>query len=167
MFSPSLSRGLMVALFTLLVDQISKNWVVMEYGFQSRLITEVTGFFNLVLVWNRGVSFGMFSQHPEYIPWVLTGVALVITAILIRWLTQTERMIGIVALGMVIGGAIGNVIDRIRFGAVIDFLDFHVNGYHWPAFNIADAAIFCGVMLLLLETLTQPDKDTLQQKADA
>lgn len=168
MFSFSLSRGLAIALFTLLLDQLSKNWVTLEYGLQTRFIGEVTSFFNLVLVWNRGVSFGMFSDHPEYMPWVLTAVALGIIGILIRWLMQTDRMIGIAALGMVIGGALGNVIDRLRFGAVVDFLDFHVAGYHWPAFNIADAAIFCGVMLLLLETIAQPDKDTaVEQKVDA
>ena len=141
--------GFLIIILTLVLDQLTKNWVLLTYGGISRSITEVTSFFNLVMVWNRGVSFGMFSEHPEWMPIILTLVALAITAVLVTWLWKAETKFTAVALAMVIGGAIGNVIDRIRFGAVVDFLDFHAFGYHWPAFNIADAAIFIGVVLLL------------------
>ncbi len=116
---------------------------------------EVTAFFNLVMVWNTGVSFGMFADSVSWMPWVLIGVALVIAAGLSVWLWRcADRFIGL-ALGLVIGGAIGNVIDRARFGAVADFFDFHVAGLHWPAFNIADSAICIGVALLLWDGLVR------------
>jgi signal peptidase II len=149
----SLIQGGIIALFSLTFDQLSKNWVILEHGLHSQHIAEVTSFFNLVLVWNRGVSFGMFSSHPHWMPWILTGVALILTAILIGWLAKTERKAEIIGLGLVVGGAIGNVIDRIRFGAVIDFLDFHLTSMHWPAFNLADSFIFIGVVLLVFETI--------------
>lgn len=110
---------------------------------------EVSSFFNLVMVWNYGVSFGMFSEPGSSTVWLLIGVAVLIVGILGYWLTKTtDRLLGI-AFGLVIGGALGNVIDRLRFGAVADFFDFHVMGYHWPAFNIADSAICIGVAILL------------------
>ncbi len=154
----------MIAL-SFLLDQLSKNWVVISYGETSRFISEVFSFFNLVLVWNRGVSFGMFSNHPEWMPIILTLVALAITAVMLSWLWKAENKLSAISLGLVIGGALGNVIDRIRFGAVIDFLDFHFFGFHWPAFNIADAAIFIGVALLLFETIMEPkqrEKESVQ-----
>lgn len=152
--------GFLIILFTLLSDQLTKNWILLTYGEMSRFIAEITPFFNLVLVWNRGVSFGMFSDHPEWMPIILTIVALTITAILLVWLWKAETKLSVYALSFVIGGAIGNVIDRVRFGAVVDFLDFHAFGYHWPAFNIADAAIFIGVVLLLIETILEPKQKT-------
>jgi len=152
--------GFLIILLTLLLDQLSKNWVLLSYGGVSRSIAEITSFFNLVMVWNRGVSFGMFSEHPEWMPIILTVVALGITAILIGWLWKAENKTTTIALSLVIGGAIGNVIDRVRFGAVVDFLDFHAFGYHWPAFNVADAAIFIGVVLLLIETIMEPNPET-------
>ncbi|MDG1286103.1 MAG: signal peptidase II [Rickettsiales bacterium] len=147
--------GLLIAIVILVLDQVSKQWVVMD-GLQSRFISEVTSFFNLVLVWNRGVSFGMLSNHPEWMPIILTIVALAITAMLLVWLWKAESRLAAISLGFVIGGAIGNIIDRILYGAVVDFLDFHLNEWHWPAFNIADAAIFIGVVLLLIETIIEP-----------
>ena len=98
-------------------------------------------------------------------PIILTLVALAITAVMLSWLWKAENKLSAISLGLVIGGALGNVIDRIRFGAVIDFLDFHFFGFHWPAFNIADAAIFIGVALLLFETIMEPkqrEKESVQ-----
>ncbi len=151
--------GLLIAIVTILLDQLSKQWVVMD-GLNSRFISEVTSFFNLVLVWNRGVSFGMFSNHPEWMPIILTLIALAITAVLFVWLWKAETRLSAIALGLVIGGAIGNIIDRLLYGAVVDFLDFHLGGMHWPAFNVADAAIFIGVVLLLIETIIEPKQRT-------
>jgi signal peptidase II len=110
---------------------------------------EVTPFFNLVTVWNFGVSFGMFNRGSDEAAWVFALIAAAITAVLVT-----------VALGSVIGGAVGNVIDRLRFGAVFDFLDVHAAGWHWPAFNVADAAIAVGVGLLLLDALFAPKPST-------
>ena len=113
----------------------------------------LTGFFNLTPVWNRGVSFGLFAGHQEWIPWILSLVAVAIAAGLFVWLRRAEHRLLALALGAVIGGALGNVIDRLRFGAVVDFLDFHISGYHWPAFNVADAAISLGVVMILYHEL--------------
>lgn len=145
--------GIVIAIVTLLLDQASKQWVLEAYGQMPRFLTEVTSFFNLVLVWNRGISFGMFAQHPEWMPWMLTAMALAITAILGHWLAKATHLLTAAALGLIIGGALGNVIDRLRFGAVVDFLDFHLEDYHWPAFNLADSAIFIGVVLLVMESI--------------
>ena len=147
--------GLAVAAAILVADQISK-WVILEHVMRPPRIIEVTGFFNLVMVWNPGVSFGMFGDGGEVGRWLLSALALAISAFLLHWLRQLDRWFPALAIGMVIGGAIGNVIDRVRFGAVADFLDFHVLGYHWPAFNIADSGIVVGVALLVFDQLFGP-----------
>ena len=121
---------------------------------------EVTPFFNLVTVWNFGVSFGMFNRGSDEAAWVFALIAAAITAVLVVWLRRAPNLLVTVALGSVIGGAVGNVIDRLRFGAVFDFLDVHAAGWHWPAFNVADAAIAVGVGLLLLDALFAPKPST-------
>lgn len=155
--------GLTVAAILLIADQASK-WVILERVMNPPRIIEVTGFFNLVMVWNPGVSFGMFGDGGEAGRWILTVLAMVICAFLLNWLRQVDRRMPALAIGLVIGGAIGNVVDRVRFGAVADFLDFHLFGYHWPAFNVADSAITIGVALLLIDSLFGPrdaaDADT-------
>jgi signal peptidase II len=141
--------GLTVALAILLVDQASKAIVLALLAEPIR----VTGFFNLVLVWNRGVSFGMLGGLGGSAPWLLIGLALAVAVALTIWLWRETRLLAGLALGLVIGGALGNAIDRVRFGAVVDFLDFHLSGYHWPAFNVADSAIVVGAGLLVLDGL--------------
>ena len=144
--------GLWLAAAVIVLDQITK-WYVVAVVLNPPRIIEVTSFFNLALVWNRGVSFGMLGGQDGAGAWILTLVALAIVAALVFWLRRADRPILAVALGMVIGGALGNVIDRVRLGAVADFLDFHVAGYHWPAFNLADSAITVGVVALVVPTL--------------
>jgi len=142
--------GLIVAF-----DQLSK-WAVMELIFHGDLSPrqiEVTPFFNWVVVWNRGISFGMFNQQSAYGPYLLIGLALLISLIFLIWLFRTNSRMQSAGLALVIGGAIGNVIDRVQYGAVFDFLDFHVGGYHWPAFNLADSCIVVGVFILLIQAL--------------
>ena len=117
---------------------------------------EVTSFFNLVTVWNFGISFGMFSRGAAQSAWLFAVLALAITGGLVLWLRRAPSRLVATALGCVIGGAIGNVVDRLRLGAVFDFLDFHAMGWHWPAFNVADAAICVGVGLLLCDALFAP-----------
>lgn len=150
-------NGLGLAALVMALDQASKWWIVDVVMAPPRII-EVTPFFNLVLTHNRGVSFGMFAADSHMGSWVLVGLALVISAFLVRWLYQTTQVIGVIALGLIIGGALGNVIDRVYIGAVVDFLDLHAFGYHWPAFNVADSAIFLGAAGLIFESFTGKDE---------
>jgi signal peptidase II len=147
-----LRLGLLVALPVVVLDQLTKWWILAEVMDPPKTIA-VTGYFNLVLVWNRGVSFGLFDSNSPWGPVLLTVLALAIAAGLVVWLRRAESRLAAAAIGLVLGGAIGNVIDRVRFGAVVDFLDFHAAGYHWPAFNVADSAISVGVGLLLYDGL--------------
>jgi signal peptidase II len=147
-----LRLGLLVALPVILLDQLTKWWMLAFVLSPPKVIT-VTEFFNIVLVWNRGVSFGMFGSHSSWGPILLSTIALAISVVLVIWLRRVDSRLTASAIGLVLGGALGNVIDRIRFGAVADFLDFHAFGYHWPAFNVADSAISIGVGLLLYDGL--------------
>ena len=113
-------------------------------------VIEYTSYFNLVKAWNTGVSFSMFDNHGSYGVIALSVVALLIVGFLVHWLYSETNKFLQVSLGFIIGGAIGNVIDRIKFGAVFDFLDFHINGQHWPAFNIADSFICIGATLIII-----------------
>lgn len=113
---------------------------------------KVLPFFNLVEVWNSGISFGMF-KNMAYGQWILSVVSFAITSFMLGWLWKAKTLSTAIALSLVIGGAVGNIIDRIRFGAVADYLDFHALGYHWPAFNITDMAICIGVFLLIIDSL--------------
>lgn len=110
----------------------------------------VTSFFNLALGYNRGISFGLLKSDSLYAPYILAAIALVIALGLTVWLFRSESGFQKLGLAAVVGGAISNAIDRLNDGAVTDFLDFYVGAYHWPAFNLADAAIFCGVAALLI-----------------
>jgi lipoprotein signal peptidase len=105
------------------------------------------------MVWNRGVTFGLLSGDGPLNHLVLALLAAAIALFLLRWMTRAETPWVAVALGAVIGGAVGNVIDRLRFGAVVDFVDAHAWGWHWYVFNIADAGIVCGVGVLLVDAL--------------
>lgn len=131
------------------LDQATKWWVLAHLMDPPRVIP-VTPFFNLVLAWNRGVSFGLLSADHPATPWLLSSLALAVVVGLVVWTTRDRRPGMAASVGFIAGGALGNVVDRLRHGAVTDFLDFHVAGYHWPAFNLADTAIFVGVALLLL-----------------
>ncbi len=147
-----LRLGLCVAGVIVVADQITKWWILAEFLDNPRVVP-VTDFFNLVLVWNRGVSFGLFASSAQWMPYILAGLAIVISVFLVMWLRTAENRVLAAGLGFVLGGAIGNVIDRFVHRAVVDFLDFHAFGYHWPAFNIADSSIFVGVVLILYDGL--------------
>lgn len=152
-----LVQGLLVALVVFVADQVSKWWLLEIVQMPLVRFIEITPFFNLVMVWNRGVSFGLFAHDHDVMPYVLSAIAVAVSVGLGVWLSRTRRMLPTVALGMIIGGAIGNVVDRLRFGAVADFFDVHVAGWHWPAFNVADSGITVGVALLLIDGLRRPD----------
>ena len=153
-----LRLGLPVAAAIVAADQVSK-WAVRDALWDPQRRIEVTSFFNLVPVQNKGISFGLFQSEGAG-TWAIVGLALAISVALGVWLYRTRDRWPAWALGLVIGGAIGNVIDRLRLGWVIDFLDFHGGGYHWPAFNLADSAISVGVVMLVVHSfLMKPRKE--------
>lgn len=143
--------GFALAAGVALADQLVKWWA-METLMAAPQGIEVFSFFNLVLVWNRGVSFGMLGG-AALPPWLLAAVAGAVAIALGVWLMRAEGRWLALGLGLIIGGAVGNIVDRLRFGAVADFLDFHIGAYHWPAFNLADASITVGIALLLIDAL--------------
>jgi len=148
----SLTLGLGVAAVLLVLDQVSKWWIV-EIVMQPPRTIGLAPFLNLVMTWNRGVSFGLFNNAWAYAPLAFVTLAVAVVALLLVWLRRSEGRLPALAIGMIVGGALGNVIDRLRYGAVADFLDFHLAGHHWPAFNVADAAITVGVALMLFDSL--------------
>ncbi len=146
----ALLGGLALAVVVIGLDQLTKAWM-MGLLLEPPRAMQLTGFMALVPVWNRGVSFGILASPDGSMAWVLTALALAVVAGLTVWLARAERTLLQLGLALVIGGALGNVVDRGRYGQVFDFLDFHVAGWHWPAFNLADTAITIGVGLLLLD----------------
>lgn len=147
LWRPLLATGLAV----LLVDQSTK--LLMRLVFADLLPVEVTGFFNLVLAYNRGVSFSLFSTDSAAGPYILAALSLVIAGAVVWWAVRQKRVLLAVLGGAIAGGALGNIIDRIYLGAVVDFLDLHAYGWHWPSFNLADCAIVVSVLVLLADGL--------------
>ena len=148
---------LAVASLSLGLDQFSKYWLLYEAGLIDGPPIVLTSFFSLVMVWNKGVSFGILSRSgADWGPILLIVVAVVISAVLLRLALRSPHRWERIGYGMVIGGAMGNVIDRLRVGAVADFFYLHVGELGWPAFNVADSAIFVGVCILLLTMFKNP-----------
>jgi signal peptidase II len=147
-----LVRGLATAVVVAILDQLSKAAVLAHFAGRSLGDREtVTSFFNLALTYNRGISFGLFNDGAGLNALVFSVAAAAIVAVLIYWLSRAASPFLAIAIGLIIGGAAGNVIDRLRLGAVVDFLDFHIGSLHWPAFNLADSAICIGVAAMLLD----------------
>jgi len=147
-----LGRGLAVAAAAAVLDQISKAMVLAFFGEPGCALHRlaVSSFLDLVLTCNPGVSFGLFNRAGVN-SLIFSLAALAIILVLVVWLSRVRASFLAAAIGLIIGGAIGNVVDRLRFGAVIDFLDFHLATWHWPAFNLADSAICLGVTAMLLD----------------
>ena len=162
----TLPLGLAIAAVTLVLDQLSKWWVLYQLDLPARrnvpLLEAGPVGLDLTMVWNRGVTFGLLTGDNPWNQVILAGLAAVIAVVLLRWLWRAENRLIATALGMVIGGAIGNVIDRFRFGAVVDFVDAYGWGWHWYVFNIADAGIVIGVALLLIDALFRPQAKSRQ-----
>jgi signal peptidase II len=142
----------LLALVVIALDQASKTLLIAALADPPRAI-EVTSFFRLVPWWNHGVSFGLLASDQGWASYALSGLAALVLIGFVLWLGRSDKPILALAQGLVIGGAIGNVIDRLRFGAVFDFLYFHAGPYDFPAFNLADSAITMGVALLLWDGL--------------
>jgi signal peptidase II len=148
--------GFLAALIVLIADQLSKNWALYSLGFircPACEPIEVTPFFNLTMVWNRGISYGLFQMDTALGMWLLIAFSAGMAVILSLWLLKAEGRWLSLGLGLVIGGAIGNVIDRLIYGAVVDFFHFHAFGKSWYVFNVADAAIVIGVAAILFDSL--------------
>ena len=141
---------MLFAIIICLLDLLSKELIFNLLDQTERQHIVVTSYFNLVKVYNTGVSFGMFN-NLQYGKFILLIIASFITLFLIYWLCKAENKKIACALSLVIGGALGNIIDRAIYGAVADFLDFHISGYHWPAFNLADSAITLGAIILIFD----------------
>ncbi|MBF0368211.1 MAG: signal peptidase II [Magnetococcales bacterium] len=147
--------GPLLALVVLLADQITKWWMTALLA--DRGITLIPGFLDLVLVHNLGAAFGVFTDLPPF--WrelLLVGVAALATVAILILLWRTETLWMTYALALVLGGAVGNLIDRLRFGWVVDFIHVHWHDLSWPVFNLADSAITLGIGLLLWDNLTAP-----------
>lgn len=155
LYRESYRFGLPIALLVLLIDQATK-WLMLLVVMAPPRAIEVTGFFNLVLAWNTGVSFSAFAGSGPAGRWILVGVAVVICGFVLAWMGRTQRRLLIAGFAVIVGGALGNVIDRLIHGAVVDFLDFHLAGWHWPAFNLADTAITLGVVAIIADSLFGP-----------
>ena len=149
--------GLVTAAVALVIDQASKYWILHDV-LEDKAMIIFTPFFSLVRAWNTGVSFSMFNDWGLSGVIVLSLVAFVIIAFLANWLRKEPSKLIQVSLGLIIGGALGNVIDRIRLGAVFDFLDFSIGTYHWPAFNAADSFICVGALIVIFHGLWNNQK---------
>lgn len=150
------ARGiaLVVIVLTLLVDQASKYWVLNHTALPDGERISILPVFDLVLTWNMGISYGLFQQDGDLGRYALIGLTVVATGALSVWLWRaTERMLSTLALALIIGGAVGNLIDRLIFGGVVDFLYLHYGSFSWYVFNVADSAIVAGVGGLLYDSL--------------
>jgi signal peptidase II len=152
--------GAVAALAVLAADQASKYWVLHILDLPDLRQVTLLPVLNLTMVWNRGVTFGLLNGFGEAGPVILAVLALAVVAALGVWLSRANSLLMAVSIGAIAGGAVGNVIDRLRFGAVVDFIHAHIGEWSWYVFNIADAAIVCGVAALLLDSqLTGRNKD--------
>ncbi len=146
----------LIASAVFVLDQLSKYYFLVPFDLPIRAPVHVNDYFTLVMAWNRGVSFSMFSRMGEWMPIILTLAAVVISALLVRLTLKSPHPLERLGYAMVVGGALGNAFDRVRFGAVADFFYLHVGALGWPAFNVADMAIVSGVGLLLLTLMCTP-----------
>jgi signal peptidase II len=144
--------GAISALVVLGADQASKYWILNVLDLPDLRQVVLLPVLNLTMVWNQGVTFGLLNGLGWWSHFVLAGIALVVVGALILWLRRADNALAATSIGAIAGGAIGNVIDRLRYGAVVDFIHAHIGDWSWYVFNVADAAIVCGVVALILES---------------
>ena len=149
----------LIALIVLVLDQLTKTWVIAEFYLGQREI--ITSFFNLVHVHNYGAAFSFLSDAGGWQRWFFAALSAVVSAVIVVWISRLPktRWIEGLALALILGGALGNLYDRLVLGYVVDFLDFHWSGSHFPAFNVADSGITMGAVLLILDMFIT-DQDT-------
>ena len=155
MTSP-LRAGVIAAIATLVIDQASKLWLLNVFDIARRGAVKVTPFFDLVLAWNIGISFGWLQNEGQLAQIALMAIKAVAVVALAIWMARSRTLLATVALGLIIGGAVGNAIDRFAYGAVVDFALFHIEiggkAFNWYVFNLADVAIVAGVAALLYDS---------------
>jgi signal peptidase II len=156
LMTPHLRLGVIAAIGVLVLDQASKFWLVRVFDIAHRGTVKLAPFFDLVLAWNQGISFGWFQNDGAVAQVVLMAIKAVAVVVLAVWMARSRTLLATVALGLIIGGAVGNGIDRFAYGAVVDFALFHVqiggNTFNWYVFNLADVAIVAGVAALLYDS---------------
>ncbi len=143
--------GLAAAALALAIDQGSKLWLLHVYDLARRQPVRLAPVLDLILAWNRGISYSLFTSGGEAGRYALIAVTIVVIALLLAWLAKARRRVTVLAIGLLIGGALGNLVDRFLYGAVMDFVWFHLGHFSWYVFNAADCAIVAGVALLLVE----------------
>jgi signal peptidase II len=152
-----LRTGIIAAVAALVLDQASKLWLLFVFDIGRRGAVQVTPFFDLVLAWNVGISFGWFQSESPAAQLILMLIKALAVIVLAIWMARARTLLATVALGLIIGGAIGNAIDRFTYGAVVDFALFHLQiggkAFNWYVFNLADVAIVAGVAALLYDSL--------------
>ncbi len=152
-----------ITLIILVLDLVSKYWVesTLEFG----QVIPLTGFFNLVLTYNPGAAFSFLSDQSGWQRWFLSGVAGSAALLIIYLLNRYKHeKLFCLSLSLILGGALGNLYDRITLGHVVDFLDFYIGAYHWPAFNVADSAICVGAVLMIYESFRKDKAENIQKK---
>ena len=160
----TLRTGLSVAACVAAADWVSKYAILHLIHLPLRQNIQILPFFDLTMVWNRGVSFGLFQADSPYGRMILIGFTALVSLGVLLWLWRNHDMLSAIALGAILGGALGNIHDRLKYGAVADFFDFHLMGYHWYVFNLADAGISIGVTLLLIRTFQIGEADKEAEK---
>ena len=160
LWGPLSLRGLGIAALIVIIDQLHKAWMLGVYDIQSKGRVAVTPFLDLIFVKNTGVSYGLFLQNTRHGQWVLAGFAALAVCAMAVWLARgvTTRLVA-ASLGLIMGGAVSNAIDRLMLGGVADFFSLHALGFYWYVFNIADVAIVAGVIGLLYDSVTASRKD--------
>jgi signal peptidase II len=169
LWGPLTRLGLAVAVVAAALDQAAKLWLLFVFDLGARGIVTLTPFLDLVLTWNTGISYGLFRQEGALGQWALLALKAIAVILLWIWLARAYTRLTALSLGLIIGGAIGNAIDRYAYGAVADFVLFHITtgtfSFKWYVFNLADVVIVAGVIGLLYETLmgarAHPDRDAL------
>ena len=155
--------GYSVAAVVFILDQLSKYWVTTVIDLRTRGSIELLPVFNLTWVENTGVSTGLLRAETEPMRWALVAATLAIALAVAVWIAREKNRWDIIALGLVLGGALGNIVDRARFGYVVDFFHFYWRDHHFYVFNVADAAISCGVMVLLVRALWARDGQPVKE----
>jgi signal peptidase II len=154
--TPAVRSGIVAAVAALIADQASKLWLLFAFDIGHRGAVRVTPFFDLVLAWNTGISYGWFQTESSAAAAILLAIKAVAVVLLAVWMARSHTRMATIGLGLIIGGAIGNAIDRFAYGAVVDFALFHLQfagkSYNWYVFNLADVAIVVGVIALVYDS---------------
>lgn len=144
--------GAIAAILAFLIDRLNKWWFIDVYELPTKGVVEIWPIFDVVMVWNRGVSFSFLEASTDFGRWALVALNVIIVGVLIYWLKGAKTKWVSIGVGLVIGGALGNIYDRVKFGAVADFFQFHWDNWYFAVFNVADSFIFVGAVLLIINS---------------